>query len=130
MFTKLLPEFLAAWSAQPLFATLDLALPHVRPRRTRCLVQNRAGFACSLGVVGTGAMLPLWHGLGSAAPFTAVAGASDTKLAAIAARMARYPGVQGRCTAEAGHAPHLERPDLFVPILKNATPSARSPSSR
>jgi 2-succinyl-6-hydroxy-2,4-cyclohexadiene-1-carboxylate synthase len=114
-----LPEFLAAWYAQPLFATLDPASPAVQAMQARRGRQDPWGLARSLRAMGTGAMRPLWDDLPQAAPFDAVAGARDAKFAAIAGRMARTPGATAHLVEGAGHAPHLEQPARFVQNLND-----------
>jgi 2-succinyl-6-hydroxy-2,4-cyclohexadiene-1-carboxylate synthase len=115
--TRPLPEFLADWYAQPLFATLDREAEAVRAMHARRGAQDPWGLARSLRAMGTGSMAPLWDRLGDAAPATAVAGARDAKFRALAEAMAATPGWCASIVAGAGHAPHLEQPHAFVQTL-------------
>ena len=104
-----LAEFVARWRAQPLFAG--------EPPRVSRLVQedqlrNRAdALAAVLRGVGTGAMPPLWEGLGELEmPVTVLAGDRDAKFLEIARRMVeRLPDAE-LLVAAGGHRLHLENP--------------------
>jgi 2-succinyl-6-hydroxy-2,4-cyclohexadiene-1-carboxylate synthase len=107
--------FLARWLALPLFATLppDAAGADDRRRNTA------SGLASSLRLAGAGTQEPLWDRLGTLdMPVLVVAGALDAKYVAIAERLA---GLVPHATLDvvdgAGHAVHLERPDVFASVL-------------
>jgi 2-succinyl-6-hydroxy-2,4-cyclohexadiene-1-carboxylate synthase len=112
-----LPAFLDAWIAQPLFA----GLPSDRRFRAERLTNTVDGLRGSLEHAGTGAQSPSWDALaGLTMPVLAIAGAQDSKFAALAERMAAMIGANARCALvpDAGHAAHLEQPDAFLAILR------------
>lgn len=103
--------FVPHWESLPLFASQsDEVRARQRSLRHRA---DPAGLAASLRGIGTGAMPPLHEALGTLRlPVLVVAGALDTKFAAIARGLAAdLP--DGRCLLidGAGHAAHLEQPD-------------------
>jgi 2-succinyl-6-hydroxy-2,4-cyclohexadiene-1-carboxylate synthase len=106
---------LARWLALPLFATLppDAAGADDRRRNTA------SGLASSLRLAGAGTQEPLWDRLGTLdMPVLVVAGALDAKYVAIAERLAQLiPGSTLEVIEGAGHAVHLERPDVFASVL-------------
>lgn len=112
-----LPAFVDAWLAQPLFdsqARLPAALR--RAERVRRLAQSPTGLAESLLCLGTGRMPPLWDDLPRLAiPCLALAGSLDTKFLGLGRRMAQLtPRLSVQAVADAGHAAHLEAPDLVA----------------
>lgn len=112
-----LPAFVDAWLAQPLFdsqARLPAALR--RAERVRRLAQSPTGLAESLLCLGTGRMPPLWDDLPRLAiPCLALAGCLDTKFLGLGRRMAQLtPRLSVQAVADAGHAAHLEAPDLVA----------------
>jgi 2-succinyl-6-hydroxy-2,4-cyclohexadiene-1-carboxylate synthase len=115
-----LEAFVDAWESQPLFAS-QARLP--AEARGRLRAERRAhdphGLAASLRGAGQGAMAPLQKRLGEiACPVLVIAGALDplgqARARGIAAAIpqARFELVEG-----AGHAPHLERPDVVSHLL-------------
>ena len=110
-------SFAREWGSQPLFASM--------PRGIRELVHadrirnEPAGLAAALRGIGTGVMAPLWDGLGHlTVPVVLVAGEEDAKFRAIAERMAEaIPTAEVHAVPGAGHAAHLERPDLVAELL-------------
>ncbi|MCU1454332.1 MAG: alpha/beta hydrolase [Acidimicrobiales bacterium] len=111
--------FLDRWLAQPLFATLPRDAADLDSRRAN----SPAGLASSLRLTGTGTMdPPLWDRLAAiAAPTLVVAGALDTRFAAIGGRLVRAVGANARLALipDAGHACHLERPEAFLATLRS-----------
>jgi 2-succinyl-6-hydroxy-2,4-cyclohexadiene-1-carboxylate synthase len=108
--------FLERWLALPLFATLPRDAATLDDRRRNTV----AGLASSLRLAGAGSQEPLWEQLRELTmPVLVVAGARDDRYVAIGRRMAE---LIARATFEviegAGHAVHLEQPDLFASVLE------------
>lgn len=107
-------QFLDAWLAQPLFATLSA---HDDERDARSV--NAAGLASSLRHAGTGTQAWLGEQLPLiTAPTLAFAGALDTKFSLEARAIA--DGVSQGSYAlidNAGHAAHLEQPDDAAAVV-------------
>ncbi|MEZ4552618.1 MAG: 2-succinyl-6-hydroxy-2,4-cyclohexadiene-1-carboxylate synthase [Dehalococcoidia bacterium] len=104
--------FVRYWEAIPLFATQSAELREaLRPGRLGCAP---AGLANSLRGMGTGAQPALHERLGDLAmPALIVAGALDAKFVDIGQEMARaLPDATMQVIEDAGHAAHLERPDV------------------
>lgn len=114
------PAFVDEWERQPLFAS-QAALPaDVRAAlRAERLRNAPAGLANSLRGAGSGAQPSLWERLPQLAiPTLLVVGALDAKFTAIAERMAAaLPRASLRIVPSAGHAVHLERPDVFDALV-------------
>jgi len=112
-----LPAFLGAWLAQPLFARL----PAERSFQEERLENSVAGLQSSLTKAGTGTQEPVWHELHRLEmPVLVLAGAEDTKFAALAERMAAAIGANATLALipGAGHAAHLEQPDAVLTVLR------------
>ena len=108
--------FLDRWLANPLFATLPRRAAAMETRR----VNTAAGLAASLRHAGTGNQQPVWDRLAALdMPVLLVTGEADTKFTAIADRMASVigPNAARAVVANAGHAVHLEQPDVFVDLV-------------
>lgn len=112
--------FVDAWEAQPIFAS-GAVLPAAQRRRIRAerLGHDPRGLAAALRGAGQGAMAPLYQRLGDiACPALIIAGALDpvgherARQVAAGIRQARFELV-----ADAGHAPHLEQPEVFSSLL-------------
>lgn len=106
-------RFLDGWMREPIIATqqrMDPALAAERAERQR--THTAVGLANSLRGMGTGAMASMWHRLDTlGCPVLLVTGDEDPKFTAIAERMQRLiPDARHVSIGEAGHAPHLERP--------------------
>lgn len=108
-----LDAFLRRWLAAPMFA--GLRSPGLAERRRN----TPAGLASSLRLAGTGTQEPLWPALaGLAVPVLVLAGAADVRFASIGDRMARVlPAGVLALVPGAGHAAHLEQPDLAARIV-------------
>jgi 2-succinyl-6-hydroxy-2,4-cyclohexadiene-1-carboxylate synthase len=112
-----LEPFLDAWLAQPLFAGLSDEMQCRAARRENTV----DGLAESLRQAGTGSQDPLWERLGRLdMPALVVAGADDTKFSAEASRLVESIGANSTLAliASAGHAAHLEQPELFLATLR------------
>lgn len=113
-----LPEFLRAWYALPLFATLPAA------QRGRLVAERATGdpreLARALVGMGTGAQPSLWPRLPDLdVPTLAVAGSRDAKFAALARRMAEVSSaVRAAVVDGAGHNVHIEAPEAFARAVK------------
>ena len=107
-------QFVDAWLAQPLFATLAerLSPADFQATREQRLVNSPEGLALSLRGIGTGAMEPLHEPLADADfPCLWIAGAEDAKFAAIAEEMSKaMPKGSHALIPDAGHSVHLENP--------------------
>lgn len=111
-------DFLDRWLANPLFANLPTDAAQKEDR----LRSAATGLAMSLRRCGTGVQENLWprvHEL--RVSVLVMAGALDTKFAAIAREMA--PLIGRNATLElvpnAGHAAHLEQHGLFVELVRD-----------
>jgi 2-succinyl-6-hydroxy-2,4-cyclohexadiene-1-carboxylate synthase len=113
--------FVDEWEAQPLFAG-QAALPAAERAAIRAqrLAADPEGLACSLEGMGTGAMAPLGAALGAlTVPCLFVAGADDTKFAAVAEELAALvPDGRVALVAGAGHAAHVEAPAAVVELVR------------
>ena len=108
--------FLAEWLAQPMFATLPTTATALEER----LVNAPVGLADSLRHAGTGTQTPLWGRLGEiVAPTLVVTGDLDEKFTTLGTQLAHgiAPATHERI-AGAGHTLHLEKPDVFVALLR------------
>jgi 2-succinyl-6-hydroxy-2,4-cyclohexadiene-1-carboxylate synthase len=119
-----LDAFLAAWEAQPLFATQAEAAPERLAwlRDLRCA--NRAeGLARSLEAFGLGTQDWLAPALATCAvPTTWVAGERDAKFSAIARDMAALmPHAEAVIVPGAGHNVVFERPEAIGALLTPTT---------
>jgi 2-succinyl-6-hydroxy-2,4-cyclohexadiene-1-carboxylate synthase len=109
--------FAAEWAALPLWEG--------QPERVRAaanadrLRNTPGGLAAALRGLGTGALPSLWDRLGELPmPVTLVAGDRDAKFREIAERMAeRLRDARIELIPGAGHAAHLERPELVAAKL-------------
>lgn len=111
-----LGSFLEDWLASPLFATLGAEAADLPSR----LLNTAAGLASSLRACGTGVQDPLDVELRRiASPVLLVVGERDTKFRGEAERLAAALGdARIAVVRGAGHACHLEQPDLFVELVR------------
>jgi 2-succinyl-6-hydroxy-2,4-cyclohexadiene-1-carboxylate synthase len=109
--------FAASWGAQPLFAGQPRGVAELA--RADRLRSTATGLAAALRGMGTGVMTPLWDRLPELAmPVTLIAGERDAKFRAIAERMgAAIPDARVLLAAGAGHAVHLEAPEVIAEAL-------------
>jgi 2-succinyl-6-hydroxy-2,4-cyclohexadiene-1-carboxylate synthase len=105
------------WAAQPLFAGQPRAV--AAAAHADRLRNTAAGLAAALRGLGTGAVPPAWDRLGElACPVVLVAGERDAKFAALARAMGeRVPHAEVVSVPGAGHAPHLERPEVVAALI-------------
>jgi 2-succinyl-6-hydroxy-2,4-cyclohexadiene-1-carboxylate synthase len=113
------PAFVDRWESQALFATQttlsDAARRRLHDERLR---NNAAGLAGSLRGAGQGAMAPLHDRLASvAAPTLVICGAFDPVRPRAEAVAAGIPGVHLELVKGAGHAVHLEAPEVFRSLV-------------
>ncbi len=108
--------FVAHWEALPLWASQAELPAELRARqRTQRLANRPQGLANSLRGMGTGRQRALWDMLPTLTiPTLLLAGALDAKFSAIAQHMAvALPCADLAIIAAAGHAIHLEQPEIF-----------------
>ncbi|MGZ4173409.1 MAG: 2-succinyl-6-hydroxy-2,4-cyclohexadiene-1-carboxylate synthase [Solirubrobacteraceae bacterium] len=110
-------EFAARWARTPVLAGQQPAVAAAAHRDR--LHSSPAGLAAALRGLGTGALPSLWDRLAElTAPVTLIVGEHDTKFTAIAAAMQRLiPRARVEVVAGAGHAVHLEAPDVVAEQL-------------
>jgi len=111
-----LEPFLRWWLAQPLFSTLPPEAAELDSR----LGGTATGLASSLRLAGTGTQEPLWDQLDRLSmPVLVVAGELDEKYVQLARRLVAGIGSGARLAVVpgAGHACHLEQPDLFGRVI-------------
>ncbi|MDP2292003.1 MAG: alpha/beta fold hydrolase [Actinomycetota bacterium] len=110
--------FLREWTALPLFGSLQLTDEQMADR----LRNTVEGLSSSLQMAGTGSQGSLWPRLMELnMPVVAIAGADDTKFAAIAKQIADLvPDGSYRLIDGAAHAAHLQQPETVAAIIANA----------
>ena len=114
--------FVDDWMALPLFASQrrlgEEALALARRQRLTC---RPLGLANSLRGMGSGAMPALTERLGEIdRPVLLVVGAEDSKFSAVAdAMLPAFPQAELIEIAEAGHAAHLEQPQVFQAVCQD-----------
>jgi 2-succinyl-6-hydroxy-2,4-cyclohexadiene-1-carboxylate synthase len=104
-------DIVGLWERQPLFADQSDAL--VEAQRPGRLSQDPRSLALLLRTAGQGTLEPVWHELRSLElPVLAIAGARDDGYSRAAKRIASTaPNGRAAIVENAGHAPHLQRPD-------------------
>jgi 2-succinyl-6-hydroxy-2,4-cyclohexadiene-1-carboxylate synthase len=118
-----LDAFVTDWEAQPLFAT-QTRLPQVALAKQRAARRSHTPtVAHALRVLGLGRMPSFWDELPNASvPLVFVAGALDTKFAALAERAAELAaGARAVLVPGVGHNVGLETPSALVRILRDAS---------
>ncbi len=113
-------DFVARWSAQPLFAGDPPGVAAIWQADMRR--NDPAALAAVLRGIGTGAMEPLWDRLGELAmPATVMAGERDGKFVALGERLtAALPAAQLVIVAGAGHGLPREAPEAVADVLRAA----------
>ena len=122
-------RFVDEWLAQPLFATLAPDRAHRRAR----LANTPEGLASSLRTAGTGTQEPLWDRLGQLdVPVLAVAGQLDPTYVALAERLVASIGTNAELAVVpgAGHTVHLERPEVFLGVVRTWLARAQPETNR
>jgi 2-succinyl-6-hydroxy-2,4-cyclohexadiene-1-carboxylate synthase len=112
--------FASYWATRPLFAGLARRGPAFLDRLDAMRRRNQPShLAACLRGLGAGATPPFWERLGDLrCPTLVVAGAEDERYVAFARRLHdTILGAQLAVVPGAGHAVHLERPDLFAALL-------------
>jgi 2-succinyl-6-hydroxy-2,4-cyclohexadiene-1-carboxylate synthase len=107
--------FVDEWLKLPLFGGLQVTGDDLAERRAN----TAEGLASSLRLAGTGTQLPLWSRLRELTmPALVMAGALDTKFAALAGRLAgSLPNGRPMLIDGAHHAAHLQQPDAVRAAL-------------
>ncbi len=122
-----LEPFVDDWMAKPLFASQAALGPdHLEEARRQRLSNSPSGLARSLRGGGTGTMPPLHDRLPDCdVAAMLIAGDGDEKFRKIADQLAhRLPNAVTAVVPGAGHAAHLERPDLVAEIISAHTTKA------
>lgn len=107
--------FLHEWLSRDMFARLPASARSGRDRH------RASDLASALRILGTGHQPDMWPELGSLdLPLLVMAGELDLPFAAHARRIATLAVERTECVliADAGHAAHLEQPELFVGHLR------------
>jgi 2-succinyl-6-hydroxy-2,4-cyclohexadiene-1-carboxylate synthase len=115
-------SFVEHWEALPLFASQRRLPTAVRESLRRQRLQNSAlGLANSLRAMGAGAQAPLSRRLREVrVPVLLLAGSLDDKYRRLAQRMeAELPHARVEIVPDAGHAVHLEQPDVFAQLVRS-----------
>ncbi|MBO0783476.1 MAG: 2-succinyl-6-hydroxy-2,4-cyclohexadiene-1-carboxylate synthase [Ktedonobacteraceae bacterium] len=115
------PAFVSYWENIPLFASQAVLPAEVRAAQRRLRLLNQAhGLANSLRGAGTGTQPPLHEQLARLnMPVMLVTGELDTKFCAIGRDMAQcLPHAELYIVPGAGHAVHLERPEIFSGLVR------------
>jgi 2-succinyl-6-hydroxy-2,4-cyclohexadiene-1-carboxylate synthase len=109
-------QFLDEWLAQPMFSSLP---DDNRERRARS--HDAKGLATSLRQAGTGTQQWLGESLSAfRCPALALAGVNDKKFVLEARRLQdALAHSSSAFVADAGHAAHLERPDLVAQLVED-----------
>jgi 2-succinyl-6-hydroxy-2,4-cyclohexadiene-1-carboxylate synthase len=104
-------DVVAVWERQPLFADQSDAL--VERQRTGRLAQDPLALARLLRSAGQGVLEPVWHELLTfELPLLAIAGSRDDGYVRAANKIAdTAPNARAQIVENAGHAPHLQRPE-------------------
>jgi 2-succinyl-6-hydroxy-2,4-cyclohexadiene-1-carboxylate synthase len=110
-------DIVGVWERQPLFADQSEAL--IEEQRPGRLSHDPGGLAMLLRTAGQGVLEPVWHQLLTLdLPVLAIAGARDEGYVAAAERIADLaPGGRAAIVADAGHAPHLQRPEEVAELI-------------
>ncbi len=117
-----LPAFVDRWMANPLFATQTrLGEAFLAASRSQRLTNDPTELATSLREASTGRMTALHDVLDRCAmPVGLIVGADDAKFRAIADDLqARLPDALVHVVPDAGHAAHLEQPDLVADAIRH-----------
>ena len=117
-------DIVGLWERQPLFADQSDAL--VEAQRPGRLSHDPRSLALLLRTAGQGVLEPVWHELRSLElPLLAIAGARDDGYSRAAKRIASTaPKARAAIVENAGHAPHLQRPDEVAGLLTEFLGSA------
>jgi 2-succinyl-6-hydroxy-2,4-cyclohexadiene-1-carboxylate synthase len=116
-----LEQFIDAWYAQPLFATMHRHPERFAALRARRLEQNPKELANNLIAMGTGAQPPVWDDLPDHhIPTLLILGEHDEKFRDIADEMAALSSaIQIETIPECGHNVHFENPERYTARLRD-----------
>lgn len=120
-------DIVGLWERQPLFADQpDALVDEQRPGR---LSHDPRSLALLLRTAGQGVLEPVWHELRSLElPLLAVAGVRDDGYTRAAKRIgSTAPNGRVAIVENAGHAPHLQRPDEVAALITEFLDSALQP---
>jgi 2-succinyl-6-hydroxy-2,4-cyclohexadiene-1-carboxylate synthase len=120
-------DIVGLWERQPLFADQpDALVDEQRPGR---LSHDPRSLALLLRTAGQGVLEPVWHELRSLElPLLAIAGARDDGYTRAAKRIgSTAPNGRVAIVENAGHAPHLQRPDDVAALITEFLDSALQP---
>jgi 2-succinyl-6-hydroxy-2,4-cyclohexadiene-1-carboxylate synthase len=109
--------FVQRWLENPMFNGISPEATAL-PERLR---NTGRGLASSLRLAGTGTQRPLWDLLGQLTmPVLIVTGQLDQKFTSLGERMvdAIGPSSSQAVIPDAGHAPHLQRPDRVAAVVR------------
>ena len=112
--------FVGQWERLPLFATQQQLPETVRRMiRDERLSQHAAGLAASLRHMGTGSQEPVWEKLSVLdMPVLLLAGALDPKFVRLNTAMHEtLPNSRLTVIPQAGHAIHVENPQIFDKVI-------------
>lgn len=112
-------DVVSVWERQPLFADQSDAL--VEEQRAGRLACDPLDLASLLRSAGQGAMAPVWPELGRLTmPVLTIAGERDQRYTDAARRLAEsVPRGRAATVEHAGHAAHLQRPELVAGLVAN-----------
>ncbi len=113
-------NFIDYWENIPLFQSQKSLPEKIRARiRSQRLANSIDGLANSLNGMGTGAQPSWWDGLAHLEmPVLLITGELDQKFCRIAEEMSKIlPNVHWKTAEGAGHAIHVEKPELFGTIV-------------
>ncbi|WP_436373336.1 2-succinyl-6-hydroxy-2,4-cyclohexadiene-1-carboxylate synthase [Cytobacillus sp. BC1816] len=113
-------NFVDYWENIPLFQSQNSLPAKIRTRiRSQRLANSIDGLANSLNGMGTGVQPSWWDELAHLEmPVLLVTGNLDQKFCRIAEEMSKIlPNVQWKTAEDAGHAIHVEKPELFGTIV-------------
>lgn len=115
-----LEQFIDAWYAQPMFATMQRHTERFATLCERRREQNAAALAENLVAMGTGAQPPVWDDLPDHhIPTLLVVGEHDTKFRGIADEMAALSSAMKIETIpDCGHNVHFENPERYTACLR------------
>jgi 2-succinyl-6-hydroxy-2,4-cyclohexadiene-1-carboxylate synthase len=114
--------FAEDWAARPIFGGLARRGPAFLARLDADRRRNDAALlAANLRGLGAGATPPFWDRLGAIqAPTLLLAGAEDPRYVDFAGKLAKaIPHSRPLAVPEAGHAVHLEQPELAARLLRD-----------
>jgi 2-succinyl-6-hydroxy-2,4-cyclohexadiene-1-carboxylate synthase len=120
-------RFVNDWTLQPLFATQRALPPTVMQAERERRLRNRPdALAAALRAFSVGSQPSFWDRLSSVgSPTLLLTGEEDSKFTETARRMSeKIPTCVHTIIPGAGHAVHLERPDVWLEAVKSALASS------